>query len=231
MKEDQGKPYVSAGPEQRTAKRSHNAAVSKGNGLCPVAAAWGGLAEQSGVEEECEILIPGRRGRQRQSVASSCGSEGDALVTAYPSQRRCSTQCADALHELSNVLTGVLVNAQMLQWKLPPYSHLKRSVREVERNAQRGSELLRRLVRRLAEQDAAPVPKAALEEASADGGEQPLVPRLVEGAPGAAVSAPAKTQPGDTSPASSPDGAVHLTSDCDPCTSSFFPKRDDGIRR
>jgi hypothetical protein len=52
------------------------------------------------------------------------------------------------LHELSNVITGVLTNAQLLGWKLPPYSHLKRSVRELERGAQRSGELLRRLKER-----------------------------------------------------------------------------------
>ncbi|HLI63103.1 MAG TPA: hypothetical protein VKV05_06865 [Terriglobales bacterium] len=46
------------------------------------------------------------------------------------------------------------MNAQVLEWKLPPYSHLKRSVRELERSAQRGSEMLKRLTRRLAGSDA-----------------------------------------------------------------------------
>jgi hypothetical protein len=63
---------------------------------------------------------------------------------------QCS-DCEDLLHELSNVVTGVLMNAQILECRLPPYSHLKRSVREMERNAQRGSELLKRLMRPLAQ--------------------------------------------------------------------------------
>lgn len=89
--------------------------------------------------------------RQYETVVSSCGdSEGDVKEKACPSRLPC-IHCADVLHELSNVMTGVLANAQLLGWRLPPYSHLKRPVREVERNAQRGGELLKRLMRRLAE--------------------------------------------------------------------------------
>ncbi len=53
------------------------------------------------------------------------------------------------MHELANTTTAVLMNAQALGWKLPPYSRLKRSLREIERNAQRGSELMKCLLRRL----------------------------------------------------------------------------------
>lgn len=44
-------------------------------------------------------------------------------------------------------MTVILMNAQVVGWKLPPYSHLKRSVREIERSAQRGGELLKGLLR------------------------------------------------------------------------------------
>jgi hypothetical protein len=85
-------------------------------------------------------------------ASSSCGdSEGPADEKACPSHFRCG-DCSEMLHELSNVMTGVLTNAQLLGWKLPPYSHLKRSVREVERGAQRSGELLRRLKERCAAQ-------------------------------------------------------------------------------
>jgi hypothetical protein len=79
--------------------------------------------------------------------SSSCGdSEGHVEVVdkAGPSHFRCG-ECAEVLHELANVMTGVLTNTQLLGWKLPPYSHLKRSVHELERGAQRSSELLKRL--------------------------------------------------------------------------------------
>ena len=47
-------------------------------------------------------------------------------------------RCADTVHELANSMTAVLINAQVLEWKLPPYSRMKRPVREIERHAQRG---------------------------------------------------------------------------------------------
>jgi hypothetical protein len=85
--------------------------------------------------------------------SSSCGdSEGHVQVVdqACPSPFRCG-ECSDVLHELANVMTGVVTNSQLLGWKLPPYSHLKRSVRELERGAQRSSELLKRLRERCPE--------------------------------------------------------------------------------
>lgn len=83
-------------------------------------------------------------------MSSSCGDdEGHAMDQVCPSYFSCGS-CAEVLHELANVMTGVLANAQVLGWKLPPYSHLKRPVREVERNAQRGGELLKRLMNRCA---------------------------------------------------------------------------------
>jgi hypothetical protein len=93
--------------------------------------------------------IPGRLDQYCSTLtvsSSSCGDgEGRATEQARPSYRTCQG-CEDVLHELSGVITGVLINAQVLGWKLPPYSHLKRPVHEMERNAQRGGELLRRLL-------------------------------------------------------------------------------------
>jgi hypothetical protein len=83
-----------------------------------------------------------------ERVTSSCGdSEGHVSDTACPS-RQTAEDCSLWLHELSNLMSGVLLNAQMLEWKLPPYSHLKRPIREVARNAQRAAELMKRLQRR-----------------------------------------------------------------------------------
>jgi hypothetical protein len=79
---------------------------------------------------------PGKdaRGTIREIRASSRAFNGD---------------CAALVHELANTTTAVLMNAQVLGWKLPPYSHLKRPLREIERKAQRGSELMKCLLRRL----------------------------------------------------------------------------------
>jgi len=54
-------------------------------------------------------------------------------------------QCRDILHGLNNALVSILLNAQVIGWKLPSYSRLKRSVHEVERSAQRGGLLVQRL--------------------------------------------------------------------------------------
>jgi hypothetical protein len=57
--------------------------------------------------------------------------------------------CADILHGLNNVLASMLLNAQVMEWKLPSYSRSKRYLHEIERNAQRGGELVKRLLGRL----------------------------------------------------------------------------------
>ena len=65
-----------------------------------------------------------------------------------PAEATCN-DCAEILHGLNNVLAGMLLNAQVMEWKLPSYSRSKRYLHEIERNAQRGGELVRRLLRRL----------------------------------------------------------------------------------
>ena len=52
-------------------------------------------------------------------------------------------------------MTAVVMNAQLVDWKLPPHSHLKRPVHEMERNAQRARELVKTLQRRLEENGSA----------------------------------------------------------------------------
>lgn len=151
-----------------------------------------------------------------EAMASSCGdSEGRVSDTACPSQ------LAVLLHELSNLLTGILLNAQMLEWKLPPYSHLKRLVREMTRNAQRGSELMKRLHRLGVE------PGQAGAQAGSFAGE-----RTGEGS-GAKLPSPKAERPDPAGcdrvlPNSAlPKQVLDLTTSCDTRTSNAFPKRDD----
>ena len=49
------------------------------------------------------------------------------------------------LHDLNNVLVAILLNAQIVEWKLPSYSRLKRNVHEIERGAQRGAFIVSKL--------------------------------------------------------------------------------------
>ncbi len=160
---------------------------------------------------EAEIVLKASEGgRQREAMGSSCGdSKGRVPEMARPLRLQCS-DCEDLLHELSNVVTGVLMNAQVLEWKLPPYSHLKRSIREVERNAQRGGELLKRLMRRLARV-----------EAKIGSGDVP--DDEIESTP--------TCEPGGLTRKRIGDSSSDLTGDCDPRTSGVFPKRDDGNKR
>jgi hypothetical protein len=197
-------------------RKSRDLVQSESGSLAPVAAnrVDGGMPYfdngQRETRVEAEIVVSQcESGSQREAMVSSCGdSKGRVPEMARPLRLQCS-DCEDLLHELSNVVTGVLMNAQVLEWKLPPYSHLKRSVREVERNAQRGGELLKRLMRRLARVEA--------KSGSAGAGDEEI-----EAAP--------TCVPGDV-PRKAAAAGLDLTGDCDPRTSGVFPKRDDGSKR
>ena len=132
----------------------------------------------------------------------------------------------DTLHELANAVTALLVNAQVLGWKLPPYSRLKRPLREIERHAQRSGALLKCLLHQF----------EATKEADLKLCRQ--VPFLHEPMLGnmAAVTEPdacvagsanlpplAPLRPAPGSGFSSESG---LTSLCDRCTSAYFPKEE-----
>jgi len=150
-----------------------------------------------------------------EAMASSCGdSEGHVSDTACPSQAQVSG-CPELLHELSNLMTGVLLNAQMLEWKLPPYSHLKRPVKEVARNAQRATELMKRLQQRFLENGRAAHANHASEAAI----ENREIPSPWPGAGPAHTSALLLEQ-------LSAQSAVDLTTACDSCTSAVFPKKE-----
>jgi hypothetical protein len=79
------------------------------------------------------------------AAASEPGGETDARLP-HASLAGCGS-CADTLHELANTISAVLIHAQVMEWRLPPYSRLKRPVREIERQAQRSAALLKRLLR------------------------------------------------------------------------------------
>ena len=143
---------------------------------------------------------------------------------AAPHLRHAGCGRSDTLHELANSMTAVLINAQVLQWKLPPYSRLKRPVREIEIHAQRSETLLKRLLRAC--------DKHFPEEAKPEFCEQ--VPSLhgttaAVTAQGPAAGGPVKLPPQMRSPSAlgpcfPPE--TELTSICDPCTSTFFPKEE-----
>lgn len=117
--------------------------------LVPTDRSWQAGGDRRGRQVEAAI---GLQGSSLNDIASSqvISSRGD--YEGHAGEKACPSvtcdDCADTLHELANLMTCVVTNAQVLGWKLPPYSHLKRPIREVERNAQRGGELLKRLMQR-----------------------------------------------------------------------------------
>ena len=140
------------------------------------------------------------------------------------SSRAFSGDCADLVHELANTTTVVLMNAQVLAWKLPPYSRLKRPLREIERNAQRGGELMKRLLSRLAADTTEPASEPRpCEDASRLGSTNTVTAQEPGVDSGNAVNLPPRM---NSRPApvfsSGPEG--ELTARCDACTSTF-PKK------
>jgi hypothetical protein len=86
-------------------------------------------------DDEVERLSSNDGKREAQVMGSACAS------------RLTSARCGDLLQELNRALGSIVMNAQVMQWKLPAYSHSKRYVREMERSAQRGASLVSQLVR------------------------------------------------------------------------------------
>ena len=136
---------------QDKALLSRQAVIQRKPGMAAIRALPGNAAVTAdGADVGCLPCIE----KNLSCVVMSCSSgdqEGYVVEKACPSSSDCH-ECAELLHELSNVMTSVLTNAQVLGWKLPPYSHLKRPVREMERGAQRSGELLRRLMQRCSEE-------------------------------------------------------------------------------
>src|SRR5271157_3593853 len=149
---------------------------------------------------------------------------GEACVTP----KIVDPECAELLHGLNNVLVGMLLNAQVLEWKLPSYSRLKRNLHEIERNAQRGGELVKRLLKRFE------LPHGEQLTGGHNGCEAPAIdPALIDPAnnePDAAVltEAGALQSPRPAAPSQLKIGKKCLTHLCDARTSVVFPKRDNG---
>jgi hypothetical protein len=131
--------------------------------------------------------------------------------------------CADVMHGLAKSVTGVLITARVLEWKLPPYSRLKRTVREIERRAQRSAALLKDLLDRSAADQAK---QEGCGRVSASGGNMAAV-----AAPGpTAMDGGRANLPAPPPSPMAPDrgffSEIELTSVCDRCTSAFFPKEE-----
>ena len=160
------------------------------------------------------------------AMVSSCGdSEGCVSDAARPSQLPVEG-CSGLLHDLSNLVTSVLLNAQLIECKLPPYSHLKRPVREVARNAQRSGELLRRLQLRCSASRTTPNAEQQAEAARAGSSRKLSAGGVMPGSRDEACLDRGPLEPAVNGCRPHPD--IDLTLVCDRGTSDTFPKRDDG---
>ena len=79
-------------------------------------------------------------------ASTTCGDRNLNGVTEVDACEGAGDECAEILHGLNNVLASMLLNAQVLEWKLPTYSRSRRYLHEIERNAQRGGELVKQLL-------------------------------------------------------------------------------------
>lgn len=135
---------------------------------------------------------------------------------------------ADTLHELANAVTVLLVNTQVLEWKLPPYSRSKRPVREIERHAQRGGALLKRLLHQFEATKDTDLLELCRRVAFLHSPLLGSVAAVTDRGPATAaaeaanpLSLPLPSALGSRSPCER-----GLTSLCDLCTSASFPKEE-----
>jgi hypothetical protein len=164
------------------------------------------------------------RANAKEAVAS-LNRKGENSDLALPHGAH-NSGWADTMHELANSMTAVLINAQVLEWKLPPYSRLKRPVREIECHARRSGALLKHLLHQFAINQ----PGKARQELC---GQIPSLHGAMAGATakglGPADDGPVKLPP-PMRPPSAPRPATsskgELTSMCDRCTSTSFPKEE-----
>jgi hypothetical protein len=95
-------------------------------------------------------------------------ANGSREVSANSHERETGdAQQAEIVHGLNNVLVSIMLNAQLIGWKLPSYSRLRRNVHEIERSTQRAGTLLKRL---LAEERPRENPATCVADAGEDEG-------------------------------------------------------------
>ena len=91
-----------------------------------------------------EVTAMGRADAIDQNVRASSAATAVSAI-----------ELGEILHGLNNVLVSIVLNAQIMEWKLPSYSHMRRNTHEIQRSAQRAGVLLKRLRARTAAPDEA----------------------------------------------------------------------------
>ena len=175
---------------------------------------------------EDRTQVPSLRSESGGVSISSHGKAAENGTSQLP--RYAVPRLDDTLHELANSVTALLLNTQILDWKLPPYSQLKRTVCEIERHAQLSSALVRRLLgqfqltaaAKLATSQKVPsLPGPTLENVVAVRGPG-------TGRNGRSAGEPAGSGAVSAGPLSLYAAQIELTSSCDRCTSACFPKEE-----
>jgi hypothetical protein len=95
-----------------------------------------------------QIADPGSNVGAEKAAPTDRAGERDGLMDGVYLENGIDG-CSELLHGLNNALASILLNAQVMGWKLPSYSRSKRYVHEIERNAQRSGEFVRRLLAKL----------------------------------------------------------------------------------
>ena len=104
-----------------------------------------------------KTLELGSRQKEIERVASLGQSSGEQIQMKPERSPLTSESCIQLLRELNSAFAAVLMNAQVLDGKLPSYSRSKRYIHEIERSAQRGGALLKRYLDRLPAHGSAPL--------------------------------------------------------------------------
>ncbi len=176
--------------------------------------------ENSGVPAPVSVL----HGKANEAMAPSSRQAEERNARLRSSPGAGCNHCANALHELANTITAVLMNAQVMEWRLPPYSRLKRPVREIERQAQRSSALLKRLLRQIERTD-----DATQESCQQVSSWHETMAVVTVREPEVTAEGPEKLPAPVRSPSASGScfpSENELTRSCDRCTSAFFPKEE-----
>ena len=65
---------------------------------------------------------------QRSNTAVLAGELQDAVGGEAACGQPSSDECTEVLHTLNNMLASILLNAQVVEWKVASYSRIKRNI-------------------------------------------------------------------------------------------------------
>ena len=99
--------------------------------------------------------------RHQSGTAEGAGVTGQVAPDTASALGAGPLELGEILHSLNNVLVSIVLNAQIMEWKLPSYSHMRRNTHEIQRSARRAGVLLKRLSGRAAPPETSAVAKSS----------------------------------------------------------------------